>query len=257
MENSTTIYQINKRRNFIKFNIWYACTYFIVYSFCGFLLETVFGIYSKGVLESRQSFLFGPFCIIYGIGALLMITFLSGLKNRPIVLFLLSAVIGTITEYLMSYFCELIFHFKWWDYSTMDLNINGRICLYFFIMWGFLGIILIKYINPALDKFINFLKSKINIKILKTALLLTIAFLIFDASITAIALKSFYLKIVNDFELDVAKEEYVTVQNKLFDEENMVLTYPNMQIAGTKYNNIYITNLYDSEKSYYFQIFNK
>ena len=77
----------NKKEKIIKFNIWYTSAYFIFYSFCGFLLETSFGLYTKGVIESRQSFLFGPFCIIYGIGAVLMITFLSSLKNRPIALF--------------------------------------------------------------------------------------------------------------------------------------------------------------------------
>jgi uncharacterized membrane protein len=56
-----------KNQKIIKFNIWYACCYFIFYSFIGFLLETGFGLYTKGVIESRQSFLFGPFCIIYGI----------------------------------------------------------------------------------------------------------------------------------------------------------------------------------------------
>ena len=255
MENSIAI-RLNEKNNYTKINIWYAWIYFIFYSFCGFMLETLFGIFSKGVLESRQSFLFGPFCIVYGIGALLMIIFLSNLKDKPIALFLFSIIIGTITEYLMSYFCELLFHFKWWDYSELSLNINGRICLYFSIIWGFLGILLIKYINPLFDKFIQFLKSKINIKILKLSLLLLIALLIFDASITAVALKSFYSKIINDFNLDIATtKKYFTIKSELFAEENMVLTFPNMQIAGTKYNNIYIANLYKSEKAYYFQIF--
>jgi uncharacterized membrane protein len=106
-----------QKSSFIKFNIWYAISYFIFYSFIGFLLETLFGLFTKGVIESRQSFLFGPFCIIYGIGATLMITFLSTLKNKPIRLFLSSALLGSISEYVMSYLCEIIFHFKWWDYS--------------------------------------------------------------------------------------------------------------------------------------------
>ena len=254
MENAIAL-KINEKKNYIKFNIWYAWIYFIFYSFCGFILETIFGIFSKGVLESRQSFLFGPFCIVYGIGALLMITFLTNLKDRPVLLFVFSIIIGTVTEYLMSYFCEVLFHFKWWDYSKIALNVNGRICLYFSIIWGFLGIILIKYINPLLDKFINFLREKIDIKILKLSLLLVIVFLIFDASITAVALKSFYAKIINDFDLDIKTTSYSITKNELFAEENMVLTFPNMQIAGTKYNNTYIANLYKSEKDYYFQIF--
>ena len=81
MEN---ILELKEHKKIIKFNIWQACSYFIFYSFIGCLLETGFGLWSKGVIESRQSFLFGPFCIIYGIGALLIITFLSSLKDKPI-----------------------------------------------------------------------------------------------------------------------------------------------------------------------------
>ncbi len=254
MEN---ILELKEHKKIIKFNIWQACSYFIFYSFIGCLLETGFGLWSKGVIESRQSFLFGPFCIIYGIGALLIITFLSSLKDKPIKLFLASCLIGIVCEYLMSYICEKIFHFKWWDYTGMMLSINGRTCLYFAVMWGILGVILIKIVNPLFDKVLYYLKSKIDTRILKTAILLVIGFLIFDASITTIALKSFYAKIINDFDLDIKTGEYAStiIDNELFSEENMILTYPNMQIAGTKYNNTYVASLYNMEKTYYVQVF--
>lgn len=192
-------------------------------------------------------------------GAVLIITFLSSLKNNPVKLFFASALLGTISEYTMSYLCEKIFHFKWWDYTGMALNINGRTCLYFSVMWGLLGIVLIKFVNPLLDKFFSFLKKKVDNRILKTALLLVIGFLIFDASISAIALKSFYAKIVRDFDLDLNTSEYADtyVENDLFKEDNMILTYPNMQIAGTKYNNTYIDSLYKNKKNYYFKVFAK
>ena len=157
----------------------------------------------------------------------------------------------------MSYICEEIFHFKWWDYTGMMLSINGRTCLYFAVMWGILGVILIKFVNPLFDKVLYYLKSKIDIRILKTAILLVIGFLIFDASITTIALKSFYAKIINDFDLDIKTGEYAgrIIDNELFSEENMILIYPNMQIAGTKYNNTYVASLYNMEKTYYVQVF--
>lgn len=256
MEN---VLELKENKKIIKFNIWYTCAYFIFYSIVGFFLETFFGLYSKGVIESRQSFLFGPFCVIYGVGAVLMITFLTSLKNKPIRLFFASILLGCLAEYSMSYICEKIFHFKWWDYTGMTLSINGRICLYFAVMWGVLGIFLIKYFNPLLDKFFDFLKKKINNKVLKTSLLLIIGFLIFDASISAIALKSFYAQIIRDFDLDVTASEYAdfSIDNELFSEDNMLLIYPNMQIAGTKYNNTYIDSLYKNKKTYYFKVFAK
>ncbi len=46
-------------------SIWRILAYFIIYSFFGYIIETIFGIATKGVWESRQSFLYGPFCAIY------------------------------------------------------------------------------------------------------------------------------------------------------------------------------------------------
>jgi hypothetical protein len=82
-------------------------------------------------------------------------------------------------------------------------------------------------------------------------------FLIFDASLSTIALKSFYTKIVKDFDLDITASEYssVYVENDLFKEDNMLLTYPNIQIAGTKYNNTYVDSLYKNKKTFYVKVF--
>ena len=65
-----------------KIDIWTIFMYLILYSIAGFLIETVFGLFTKGVLESRKSFLYGPFCAIYGIGAIVMILALRGEKSN-------------------------------------------------------------------------------------------------------------------------------------------------------------------------------
>ena len=54
--------------------------YFIIYSVIGFVIETLFGLLTKGVIESRKSFLYGPFCGIYGLGAVIMIVGLQIFK---------------------------------------------------------------------------------------------------------------------------------------------------------------------------------
>lgn len=242
-----------------KNSIWNYISYFIIYSFIGCLLETGYGLMTKGVVESRQSFLFGPFCVIYGVGAVLIIKLLSKFKGKWIKLFILSSLLGTAIEFLMSYFGEMIFHFKWWDYSGMNLNIAGRTCLYFSVMWGALGIILIEFVNPFLNKTLEFIKNNVNNQVLKISVCLIVGFLIFDASVSYIGLKSFYAKIVSDFDFDVRNGEYpeINIENKLFEEDNMLLIYPNMQIAGTKYNNTYIDSLYKDKKMYYFRVFSK
>ena len=242
-----------------KRDYWNFVFYFIFYSFIGCILETGFGIITKGVVESRQSFLFGPFCVIYGIGAVAIIKLLGRFKSNIVKIFLLSCVIGTIIEFLMSYFCEIIFHFKWWDYSGMKFNLAGRTCLYFSVMWGILGVILIRIVHPYVEKISKIVKNYVNISVLKISVSLILGFLIFDAGVSYIGLKSFYAKIVKDFDMNLKKSEYPTleVENKLFKEDNMLLIYPNMQIAGTQYNNTYIDSLYKNRKMYYFKIFSK
>ena len=242
-----------------KRSYWNYISYFIIYSFIGCVLETGFGLFTKGVVESRQSFLFGPFCIIYGVGAVLMIALLRKFKGKYMKVFLFSCLIGTVLEFLMSYFCENIFHFKWWDYSGMKLNIAGRTCLYFSTMWGILGIVLIELVDPVINELFKIIKKYVNREILKWSVCLVLGFLIFDAGISYIGLKSFYAKVVNDFDMDLKQSEYpeIYVNNSLFQEDNMLLIYPNMQIAGTKYNNTYIDNLYKNKKKYYFRVFSK
>ena len=256
MEN---ILEKNNKNNLI-FNFWNISLFFIIYSFAGYLLETTFGLFTKGVLESRQSFLFGPFCAIYGVGALLMVTFLSRLKNHPVLLFIFSCIIGTIAEYSMSYICEQIYHFKWWDYSDYFLNINGRVCLFFTLLWGILGIFLIKHLNPFLIKKLNELKNSTGEVLFKTILIIFIVFIVLDALLTSFALKSFYSKIAIDFDLDLDSSNYPTVSyidTPLFSPQSIVLTYPNMQIAGTTYDGTYIDYLYDDHKTYYLKVFGK
>ena len=113
----------------VKITFKRLLAYFAVYSFLGFIVETIFGILTKGVLESRQSCLFGPFCCIYGIGAAIMIPGLKPFKKSNWAIFIAGAVEGSIIEYVISWIGEVIFQIKWWDYSNNKFNINGRVCL--------------------------------------------------------------------------------------------------------------------------------
>ena len=64
-----------KKLKIFGISIWTILTNFIFYSIIGYVIESIFGIITKGVWESRQSFLYGPFCSIYGLGAVFIIIF--------------------------------------------------------------------------------------------------------------------------------------------------------------------------------------
>lgn len=247
--------------------LWRIVAYFIIYSIVGFIIETIFGILTKGVLESRKSFLYGPFCSIYGLGAVLMILPLQRFKKNNYTLFAAGFVIGSVIEYLVSLIGELIFHIKWWDYSDQILNLNGRICVLFSLFWGLLAIYLMSDINKRVDKLIDFLKKKISMGILKTAVVLVSIFLAFDLGITAYALQMFTIRIVYDNNLNVANKQYIDEQYekiyvkdtkqkefilKYFDDEKMIKTFPNIKIEDVDGNILFYRKYVKDIKPYYY-----
>lgn len=250
-----------QKNNFIK-TFYKISIYFVFYSFIGYLLETGFGLFSKGVIESRQSFLFGPFCAIYGIGAILMILTLNRFKNRPILLFFLGAVVGSIAEYGMSFICEKVFHFIWWDYSDYLLNINGRVCLYFSVMWGALAILLIRYVNPFFNKVLLKISNTKHYKLIKGLFKFLMIFLVFDIIATIVALRIFYMQLDRDFNVSNTNR-YMAVRTSNKKNENqdlketMLLIYPNMRVVDYNKKVRFVDSLYKNMRTYYIRVFEK
>ena len=122
---------------------------FMAYSVLGWIIEVTGKFIEKGKFINR-GFLIGPYCPIYGTGALLMTLLLNRYVNDKMVLFIMAIVVCSILEYTTSYVMEKMFHIRWWDYSNYKFNVNGRICLATMIPFGILGVIGLCYINPLL-----------------------------------------------------------------------------------------------------------
>ena len=99
---------------------------FMIYSFLGWLMEVItVSVEAKKVVN--RGFLIGPYCPIYGIGAVLITLVLSRYKYDPLVLFVMTMVSCGVLEYLTSWAMEVIFKARWWDYSHEKFNLDGRI----------------------------------------------------------------------------------------------------------------------------------
>ena len=229
-------------------------------------METIFGILTKGVVESRKSCLFGPFCCIYGLGAMVMIPGLQKFKKSNWALFLAGAIEGSIVEYAMSWIGEVIFQIKWWDYSNMPFNINGRITLIFTVFWGLLALVLIRLINPYIERGINKLSKKC-FNILTIGLTI---FLLLDLLITALGLKVFYTILIKEHDLQIKGETALTVsdevlENKvikflsgnIFSNEKILKTFPNIKFEDKDGNIVWIKDILTDIQPYYFKISNK
>lgn len=83
-----------------------------------------------------------------------MILYLSQYKENPLTVFLLAIFVCSFLEYITSYLMEKIFKARWWDYSNLKFNLNGRVCLRNSTLFGLLGLLLIYLFNPLLIKLI-------------------------------------------------------------------------------------------------------
>lgn len=133
---------------------------FIIYSFCGWAIETT-GEAIKSKKFVNRGFLIGPICPIYGFGATLINIFLSNYANDIFAVFGLSMILCGTLEYFTSWVMEKIFNARWWDYSNVKLNINGRVCLEIIALFGIAGVFITRFMNPFLVEKISYIPQDI------------------------------------------------------------------------------------------------
>ncbi len=129
---------------------------FFVCGFLGVVIETVFCWAATGHISQRTGLVWGPFNLIYGVGAVLLTVCLHpfiGKSDRWI--FLGGAVIGGMFEYFCSWLQETLIGTVSWDYSDYMFNLNGRINLLYCLFWGVLALVWVKELFPRLNGFIE------------------------------------------------------------------------------------------------------
>lgn len=198
---------------------------FFIYSFIGWLMEVILSLYNEHKFVNR-GFLLGPCCPIYGFGSLLLYFLLKNYTNNFIVLFILTMFICSLLEYTTSYIMEKIFKLRWWDYTNMKYNLNGRICLETMTPFSLLGVIAIKYVTPYLIKFIN----NFSLKVTLTISIILITIFIVDIIISLIIV--FRLKLVakdkKDSTIDIKKAISKFIKNDLYVYERILKAFPNL-----------------------------
>lgn len=247
----------------VKITFIRLLAYFVIYSFLGFVVETIFGMLTKGVIESRKSCFYGPFCCIYGLGAAIMIPGLKKFKRSNWTLFIAGAIEGSVIEYVVGWIGEVIFQIKWWDYSNMPFNIHGRICILFSVFWGLLALVLIRLINPYIEILIDKIPKKIfNV----TTIILTI-FLLFDLLFTSFGLKVFYTRFLQENNIEMKDQRDLTVSEEIlnnsvvkrlsetvFSDENVLKTFPNIKFEDKDGNIIWVKDVLTDIQPYYFKL---
>lgn len=123
--------------------------YFIFFSFVGWAYECLISLIRDHKIVNR-GFLNGPYCPIYGCGAVLFLGICQVIK-QPIAVFFVGGATACALEYLTSYLMEKIFKARWWDYKDYPLNLNGRICLYGFLIFSAGAILTLHIWQPVMN----------------------------------------------------------------------------------------------------------
>lgn len=191
----------------------YFITYFIIYSFAGWVLESIF----KTILEKKivnSGFLHGPFCPIYGIGALIMYFTLNKFNTNPFLVFITGFVILSVWEYFVGWILEKVFQTKYWDYSQNKFNIKGRVCLLNSIFWGVLAVVFIFWIHPFVQEKIALIPEGI----LWYINILIYTYLIIDGIISIVKIKNI------DSQLKRIKEIGYSIKEKIEKLEELKMS---------------------------------
>jgi uncharacterized membrane protein len=220
---------------YIKLNYFNLFWVFFVCSVLGLILEEVWHmvVVDPGVYQDRAGMLFGPFSPIYGFGAVLMTMALNRFyKKNPLIIFLVSALIGGAFEVFVGWFMQTSFGVVSWSYSHIRLFgmpdpiavlTGGRTCTPFACMWGLGGLIWIKVLLPRLLKLINMIpwKRRYSATVILTAVMLI------DGVMTLQSLDYWYQR-VNGTIRNIPVAQFY---DKHFDNEYMENRFQSMTMS--------------------------
>jgi len=131
--------------------IYYIVQWFIIYSILGWAIESAYMSVCSRKLTNR-GFVRGPFCPIYGAGAITVYFLLSPLEGNYILLYACGAIIATAIEYLTARIMIRLFGEVWWDYNEKPFNYKGILCLESSIAWGVYTLVLFLFLQGAVEK---------------------------------------------------------------------------------------------------------
>ena len=154
---------------------------FFIYSIIGWILEVCLNLV-KTKKFSNCGFFTGAYCPIYGIAAIILNCLKIHIYN-PILMFIYSLIICSVIEYIISLILEKIIGIRWWDYSEMPFNINGRICLLFSIIFSIISVIIMCTLNPIIILMIDLIPKVIKFIITIIIIVIIISDLIFSTLI--------------------------------------------------------------------------
>lgn len=200
---------------------------FLIGSFLGDLVETVFCRYSLGYWMSRSSVVYGPFSVVWGLGCALLTAFLYKYKDKSDrFIFFYGTVVGGAYEYLCSVGTEILFGASFWDYSKIPFNLGGRINLLYCFFWGFAAVIWLKGVYPFLSGWIEKIPKKTGVVLSWVLIVLMCA----NMAISAFALVRYTGRQLGQ----EPKNQLEQMIDERFPDDRMARIYPKAKVVVRK-----------------------
>lgn len=139
-------------------NRYFLFLAFLAYSIFGWCYEVILETVVYGWGFSNRGFLFGPYCPVYGFGALLLLFCLYPLQKKyplwkgAVLVFLGTMLLATAVELITSYIMEALTGGWLWDYTSYTVQYGGRIALNPSLRFGMGGLLFLYGVQPLLEK---------------------------------------------------------------------------------------------------------
>lgn len=225
---------------------WVVGTYvglwlFFIYAFAGVVLEILYcwAFEFRGVIESRTALLYLPFNPLYGIGGVVISLVLLPVFDNPIIVFFLGALVGSALEYIASVVMEKAFHAVYWDYSKEFLNIQGRICLKYAVLWGLLSLVLLYVFDVFNIHVLAQVPPEIGLPVLGFLVLITLLSVILTLmTFRRVGQRNTYLAAKKAGEpAELPNPAWARLIDKLVPDAVLVNTFPRMSLV-TQYQDL-------------------
>ena len=178
--------------------------------------------FGKLVWMRRSSLVLGPFSIVWGLGAVVLTLVLSRVeKKNNLSIFFAGFFFGGAFEYLCSVFTEAFFGMKFWDYSQIPLNIDGRTNVPFMVFWGLLSVVWLRYAYPPISAQIEKITPVLGL-VLSWGIAI---FLTCDMLVTAAVMVRANARLTKPEAANVV-EEFI---DRYYPEERVRKLWPNMK----------------------------
>lgn len=167
-------------------DVYHLVAAFAIYSILGWVVESIYMSFCNKKLTNR-GFGKGPFCPIYGFGAVLGYLILSPFKGHYLQIYMLGAFLATTFEFIVGKGMIKFLGELWWDYNEKPFNYQGIICLESTIAWGFYALGIVHILQGAVYRMIDRVDLKWGVRIL------TVIFVIVAIDYTIQLLRVFHV----------------------------------------------------------------